>query len=41
MRSYDKEIYEREMQLMKEISGMKFSFKKLRKIFELEALLNQ
>jgi hypothetical protein len=41
MRSYDREIYEREMQLMKEISGMKFSFRKIRKIIELEALLSQ
>ena len=40
MRSYDREVYEMEMRLMKEISGMKFSMKKLRKIIELEALLS-
>ena len=40
MRRYDKEIYEREQQLMKEISGMKFSLKKIGKMIELEALLS-
>ena len=40
MRSYDKDLYEQEMKLMKEISGMKFSLKKVVKIFELEALIN-
>ena len=39
MRSYDREVYEQEMQLMKEISKMKFSFRKLGKIIELHALL--
>ena len=40
MRSYDREVFEREMQLMNEISGMKFSMKKIRKIIELDALIN-
>ena len=40
MRSYDREVYELEMRLMKEISGMKFSLKKLRKIIELDALIS-
>ncbi len=40
MRSYDREVYEMEKRLMKEISGMKFSLKKLRKIIELEALIS-
>lgn len=40
MRSYDREVYEMEKRLMKEISGMKFSLKKLRKIIELDALIS-
>ncbi len=40
MRSYDREIFERELQLMDEISGMKFSMKKIRKLIELEALVS-
>ena len=40
MRSYDKDLYEQEMKLMKEISGMKFSLKKVVKILELDALMN-
>ena len=39
MSAYDKELYEQEMKLMKEISEMKFSFRKLGKLFELHALL--
>ncbi len=39
MRAYDREVYDMEMQLMKEISGMKFSWKKIRKIIELNALI--
>ena len=38
--SYERELMEKEMQLIKEISGMKFSFKKLRKVFELDALMH-
>ncbi len=40
MTTYEREIFAREQQLMKEISGMKFSFKKLRKELELDALVN-
>ena len=40
MRSYDREVYELEKRLMNEISGMKFSLKKLRKIIELDALIS-
>ena len=40
MRTYDREVYEQEMRLMKELSGMKFSWKKLCKLFELKALLD-
>ena len=36
--SYEREIMEREMKLIKELSGMKFSFRKLKKAFELDAL---
>ncbi len=38
--SYEREIMEREMKLIKELSGMKFSFRKLKKAFELDALLH-
>ena len=37
---YEKEIVAREQELLKEISKMKFSFKKLRKVLELDALVN-
>ena len=40
MKSYEKEIRSMEEQLLKEISGMKFSLKKLGKILELEALMS-
>ena len=40
MDAYSKEVREMEEKLMKEISGMKFSLKKLKKIFELGALLS-
>ena len=40
MTTYEREIFAREQQLLKEISGMKFSFKKLRKVLELDALVN-
>ena len=40
MSAYDREVYEQEMKLMKEISEMKFSFRKLGKIIELQALLS-
>ncbi len=39
MRTYEREVYQQEMKLMKEISEMKFSFRKLGKIIELHALL--
>ncbi len=39
MRTYEREVYQQEMKLMKEISEMKFSFRKLGKLFELHALL--
>ena len=38
--SYEKEIVAREQELLREISKMKFSFKKLRKVLELDALVN-
>lgn len=38
--SYEKEIIAREQELLHEISKMKFSFKKLRKVLELDALVN-
>lgn len=37
---YDREIVAREKELIREISKMKFSFKKLRKVLELDALVN-
>ena len=40
MRAYDREVYEQEMKLMKEISEMKFSFRKIGKILELHALMS-
>lgn len=40
MRAYDRNVYEQEEKLMKEISGMKFSWKKIAKIIELEALIS-
>ncbi len=40
MRTYEREVYQQEMKLMKEISEMKFSFRKLGKIIELQALLS-
>lgn len=39
MNSYTKEELRLEEKLIKEISGMKFSFKKLRKVIELDALI--
>ena len=39
MRTYEREVYQQEMKLMKEIFEMKFSFRKLGKIIELHALL--
>lgn len=40
MMAFNRDIYEREQQLLKELKGMKFSFKKLRKLIELDALVN-
>ncbi len=40
MRTYEREVYQQEMKLMKEISEMKFSFRKLGKIIALQALLS-
>ena len=38
--SYEKELVAREQKLLREISGMKLSFKKLRKVLALDALLH-
>ena len=41
MVAYDRDIFETEQRLLKEISQMKkFSFKKLAKVIELNALVN-
>lgn len=40
MKKIDSQIIAREEQLMKELEGMKFSFRKIRKVIELDALLN-
>ena len=40
MRAYDREVYEQELKLMKEISNMKLSFRKIGKIIRLEALIS-
>lgn len=39
MSKYDREMRKEEERLMSEIAGMKFSFKKLLKVMELNALL--
>ena len=40
MSKYDREMRKEEERLMNEIEGMKFSFKKLIKVFELNALIS-
>ncbi len=39
MVAYERDIFEAEQKLLKEISGMKFSMKKLGKLIELNALV--
>ncbi len=40
MKEYNRELIKAEEKLIREIAGMKFSFKKLLKVIELDALLS-
>ncbi len=40
MKEYNRELVKAEEKLIREIATMKFSFKKLLKVIELDALLN-